>query len=127
MDIAATLKLHRKAKRLITVSAVHPSARFGEMVMKGDQIVKFDEKPVKSVKYINGGYMVVDRAFVKKYLTTDRDLFFEQAPMQQSALNGDMTVYRHEGFWQCMDTGREYELLNRLWKDGKAPWMRFWK
>ena len=51
----------------------------------------------------------------------------EQAQMQQSALNGDMTVYRHEGFWQCMDTGREYELLNRLWKDGTAPWTRFWK
>ena len=127
VDIAATLKLHRKAKRLITVSAVHPSARFGEMMMKGDQIVKFDEKPVKSIKYINGGYMVVDRRFVKKYLTTDKDLFFEQAPMQQSALNGDMTVYKHEGFWQCMDTGREYELLNRLWKDGTAPWTRFWR
>ena len=127
VDIAATLKLHRSAKRLITVSAVHPSARFGEMVMKGDQIVKFDEKPVKSVKYINGGYMVVDRRFVKKYLTTDKDLFFEQAPMQQSAANGDMTVYKHEGFWQCMDTGREYELLNRLWKDGAAPWTRSWK
>ena len=127
VDIAATLKLHRKAKRLITVSAVHPSARFGEMVMKGDQVVKFDEKPVKSIKYINGGYMVVDRRFVKTDLTTDRDLFVEQAPMQRSALNGDMTVYRHEGFWQCMDTGREYELLNGLWKDGMAPWTRFWK
>ena len=127
VDIAATLRLHRKAKRLITVSAVHPSARFGEMVMEGDRIVRFDEKPTKSAKYINGGYMVVDRRFVSKYLTVDKDLFFEQAPMQDSALNGDMTVYRHEGFWQCMDTAREYELLNRLWREGTAPWMKDWK
>lgn len=127
VDVAATLATHRRAKRLITVTAVHPSARFGEMVMEGDRVVKFDEKPVKSVKYINGGYMVVDRRFLKRYLPKDRNLFFEQAPMHQSAENGDMTVYRHEGFWQCMDTGREYELLNRLWKEGTAPWARFWK
>ena len=127
VDVAATLALHRRAKRLITVTAVHPSARFGEMVMSGDRIVRFDEKPVKSAKFINGGYMVVDRRFVATYLTGDSDLFLEQAPMQQAALNGDMTVYRHEGFWQCMDTAREYGLLNKLWADGEAPWATNWK
>lgn len=126
VDVVGELALHREKGRPITVAAVHPSARFGEMVMDGDRIVRFDEKPVKSVKYINGGYMVLKREFVERYLSEDKDLFFEQAPMQRAAQDGNMTVYRHEGFWQCMDTSREYELLNNLWKAGEAPWTRFW-
>lgn len=127
VDIAELLRVHRSEGRMITVSAVHPSARFGEMIMDGNKILKFDEKPVKSIKYINGGFMVINREFVTKYLSEDKDLFFEQAPMQNAALDGNMTVYKHEGFWQCMDTSREYELLNKLWDAGDAPWTKYWR
>ena len=127
IDIGELLEVHHREKRMITVSAVHPSARFGEMIMDGNKIVKFDEKPVKSIKYINGGFMVVKREFVSKYLNENEDLFFEQAPMQNAALDGNMTVYKHEGFWQCMDTSREYGLLNKLWNEGGAPWTKYWK
>lgn len=127
VDVAATLSTHKRAKRLITVTAVHPPARFGEMLLKGNRVSAFEEKPTRSAGYINGGYMVIDRKFVQRYLTTSKDLFFEQAPMKDAASDGNMTVYRHEGFWQCMDTPREYDLLNTLWRSGNAPWTKDWK
>jgi glucose-1-phosphate cytidylyltransferase len=127
VDIAALLKTHRAAGREITVTAVHPAARFGEMVTEEDRIVRFEEKPAVAQGYINGGFMVVSRGFLKKYLTNDPQMFFERDPMQNAAQSGDMTIYRHEGFWQCMDTSREYQLLNELWTKGDAPWTRYWK
>ena len=127
VDIAELLKTHRAAGRDITVSAVHPAARFGEMVTEGDRIVRFEEKPAVAQGYINGGFMVVSRGFLKKFLTDDPQMFFERDPMQKAAEAGEMTIYRHEGFWQCMDTSREYQLLNELWKSGNAPWTRCWK
>lgn len=126
VDLAALLATHRAAKRLITVSAVHPAARFGEMVVEGDRITRFEEKPATSEGFINGGFMVVTQAFVQKYLNEKTDLFFEREPMCQSATDGQMTVYRHEGFWQCMDTPREYQVLNEMWAAGTAPWTRHW-
>ena len=71
--------------------------------------------------------MVVSRGFLKKYLTADSARFFERDPMQNAAKAGDMTVYRHEGFWQCMDTSREYQMLNDLWARGAAPWAKTWR
>ena len=127
VDIAALLKTHRAAGREITVTAVHPAARFGEMVTEGDRIVRFEEKPAVAQGYINGGFMAISRGFLKKYLTDDPQMFFERDPMQNAATAGDMTIYRHEGFWQCMDTSREYQLLNELWGKGAAPWTRYWK
>ena len=127
VDMAALLKTHRAAKRAITVTAVHPAARFGEMVISDDRIDRFEEKPAVAQGYINGGFMVVTRVFLKKYLTADPAMFFERDPMRNSAKAGDMTVYRHEGFWQCMDTSREYQFLNDLWTRGDAPWAKNWK
>ena len=106
--------------------AVHPSARFGEMVVEGDRITAFEEKPAVANGYINGGFMVVSKAFISKYLNLNEDLFFEREPMRGAARDGQMTVYRHEGFWQCMDTPREYQLLNDLWASGNAPWAKRW-
>lgn len=126
VDIAASLARHREAGRLITVTAVHPSARFGEMVVEGDRITAFEEKPAVANGYINGGFMVVSRGFIPKYLDLREDLFFEREPMRGAARDGQMTVYRHEGFWQCMDTPREYQLLNDLWSSGRAPWAERW-
>ena len=127
VDVAALLKTHRALKRAITVSAVHPAARFGEMVVDGDRVSAFEEKPAVAQGYINGGFMVVEKSFVKKFMTDDDAMFFEQDPMRKAAAAGEMTVYRHEGFWQCMDTSREYALLNDLWAKGSAPWTKSWK
>ena len=121
VDVAALLAEHRRAGRAITISAVHPLSRFGELVLDGDRVADFNEKGVASY-YINGGFMAVSRAFLSRFLTDDPDMFFEQAPMHAAAAAGEMTVYRHEGFWQCMDTPREYEFLNDLWASGRAPW-----
>jgi glucose-1-phosphate cytidylyltransferase len=71
--------------------------------------------------------MVVSRGFLEKFLTDSPQMFFECAPMQNAAAAGEMTIYRHEGFWQCMDTSREYQFLNELWADGNAPWAQRWK
>ena len=71
--------------------------------------------------------MVVSRRFLEKYLCDDDDMPLEQTPMKNAAAAGDMAVYRHPGFWQCMDTSREYQLLNELWSGGDAPWARRWR
>jgi len=126
IDIGALLAAHRKSGRLITVSAVHPEGRFGEMRLENDRVAGFEEKPARLDGYISGGFMVLQQDFIKRYLSTDKDLFFEQAPMLQAMADGQMAAYAHEGFWQCMDTPREYQLLNELWKGGKAPWTVHW-
>lgn len=121
VDIAKLLRKHRRAGRSITITGVHPASRFGELVIKGDRVSDFQEK-ARSKFYINGGFMVVTRRFLSKYLADDPKMFFEQAPMRGAAAAGDMTIHRHEGFWQCMDTPREHALLNGLWAAGEAPW-----
>lgn len=123
VDIAKLLAKHRRAKRAITISGVHPISRFGEIVFKGDRVSTFSEKSRASY-YINGGFMVVSRQFIDQFLTDDVSMPFEQAPMRQAADSGNMTLYRHEGFWQCMDTAREHEYLNDVWQKGCAPWER---
>ncbi len=127
IDIAALYEQHIRSGRLLTITAVHPEARFGEMLLDGDDVRGFEEKPVQAGGYINGGYMVVNRKFVERYLCGDESLIFERAPMSRCAADGGMQAYRHDGFWQCMDNPREYELLNTLWSSGKAPWTKFWK
>ncbi|MDD3469845.1 MAG: glucose-1-phosphate cytidylyltransferase [Thermoguttaceae bacterium] len=126
VDITATLRRHQASQKLLTVLAVHPAARFGEMILDGDNVMGFEEKPAQTNGYINGGYMVVNRRFIERYLSCDEDLFFEREPMRSAVADGQMQVYRHEGFWQCMDTPREYERLNELWNTGDAPWTRNW-
>ena len=126
LDIAASLAYHRARGRLMTVTAVHPEGRFGEMRLKEGFVNGFEEKPARVEGYINGGFMVLEKAFVARYLAANKDLFFEQAPMLQAMTDGQMAAFPHEGFWQCMDTPREYQLLNDLWKSGAAPWASRW-
>lgn len=127
LDIAASLAFHRQRNKLITVTAVHPEGRFGEMHLENGSVHGFEEKPARLDGYINGGFMVLEKEFVSRYLSTDKDLFFEQHPMRQAMADGQMTAFAHEGFWQCMDTPREYQLLNDLWKSGEAPWATRWQ
>ena len=126
LDLAALRRAHRAGGRPATVSAIHPAARFGEMVLAGDAVVGFDEKPAQTQGYINGGYMVLNRSFVDRYLTTDETCVLENEPIRRAVAAGDVGVFRHEGFWQCMDTPREYRLLNELWASGRAPWTKYW-
>ena len=120
------LKIHRAAGREITVTAVHPAARFGEMVLDGDTVTEFAEKVSRGSGYINGGFMVMKRGFLSEYLSSDRDEFLEQEPMRRCVTDRQTNAFRHEGFWQCMDTPREFTLLNELWSQKKVPWTRYW-
>lgn len=121
------LEFHRAAGKLLTISAVNPVSRFGELSLVDDVVQGFREKPPGGDKYINGGFMVMDRRFIHKYIPPKKDLFLEAAPMTNAAANSDIAAYRHHGFWQCMDTPREHQLLNELWKKGDTPWTKYWE
>ena len=126
IDIDALYAHHLKGKRLLTLTAVHPAARFGQMLLDGDKVVGFEEKPLQGEGYVNGGFMVMSRSFVTQYLSLERDEFLEKEPMQSALAHDDVHAYRHEGFWQCMDNSREYHYLNELWATGQAPWTKYW-
>ena len=126
VHIADLYRHHKASKKLLTVTAVHAPARFGELKIENDVISDFKEKIAASAGYINGGFMVLHRDFLTRYLSPDRDEFLEQAPILTCMKDRQMNAFRHEGFWQCMDTPREFSLLNDLWNKKKTPWTRFW-
>ncbi|MFX0196554.1 MAG: sugar phosphate nucleotidyltransferase, partial [Candidatus Hodarchaeota archaeon] len=122
VDLNNLLDFHHRNKKIISVTAVHPSSRFGEIRISHNLVEKFDEKPQTSEGYINGGFMVINRKIFDRFMTDDPDLDFESEVMPSVAKDGEMAAFRHDGFWQCMDTSREYQLLNTLWEKGSAPW-----
>ncbi len=105
-----------------TVSAVHPPSRFGEMLLSGDNVREFEEKPQMGGGYINGGFFVFDKALFS-YLDKDEQCDFEFGPLQTIAKEGGLKAYQHDGFWQCMDNVRERDYLNNLIKSKNAPWV----
>ena len=127
INIGELYHAHKKSGKLLTISAVHPPARFGEMVLKGNSISEFAEKLPTNDAYINGGFMVLKREFLKRYLYPEKDEFFEQTPINQAVKDHQANAFRHEGFWQCMDTPREFAMLNELWSKKKAPWTKYWE
>lgn len=128
INMDALLSTHREADKLLTVSAVHPAGRFGDLVMDDAGTVQtFREKPKTEAGVINGGFMVARREMVGQYLSTSGDLVFEQEPMNRIVDAGQMGAYEHTGFWQCMDTSREHAMLTDLWNSGQAPWARVWE
>jgi glucose-1-phosphate cytidylyltransferase len=122
VDVAKLLAFHRAHGKVATVTAVRPPGRFGELVIEGDRVANFREKPQIGEGWINGGFFVFERAFVDKYLHDDDKLVLEREPLMRAASDGQLMVYRHEGFWQPMDTYREWAILNDLWRSGRAPW-----
>jgi glucose-1-phosphate cytidylyltransferase len=126
IDVLSLLDFHRREGKCLTVSAVHPAGRFGEIELEGSRVASFHEKRQTGSGWINGGFMVASRRFVERYLTTDPDLILEQVPMRSAATDGELAAFEHPGFWQCMDTPREHDLLNQLWRSGDAPWARRW-
>ena len=121
VNIRDLLDYHFSHGRLATVTGVRPGSRFGEMIAQEGQVVSFSEKPQTSSGMINGGFFVFDRQ-VFDYLEDRDSLFLEGEPMRQLVENGELMVFNHEGFWQPMDTYREYMLLNRIWSEGRPPW-----
>lgn len=122
VDVAALLEFHRSHGRLATVTAVHPPGRFGELVIDGDLVDRFDEKPQTSEGAINGGFMVFEREAIDRFFPVDADVMLEREPMAGLAAAGELMAFRHDGFWQPMDTPRERALLEQLWLAGDAPW-----
>lgn len=124
IDIDALLKFHRETGKLVTVTGIHPPSRFGELQIQNNLVVEFLEKPQVSQGMVNGGFFVCERQFLD-YLDDDPSCILEREPLLKLAEDGQLAVYRHDGFWQCMDTYREYEMLSRMWEEGSAPW-RLW-
>jgi glucose-1-phosphate cytidylyltransferase len=120
VDVRALLRFHDSHGKLATVTTVRPPARFGQMVVDGERVREFSEKPQTGEGWINGGFFVLDRR-VLDYIDGD-DTLWEREPMERLAQDGELMAYRHEGFWQPMDTLREKRLLEELWVSGNAPW-----
>jgi glucose-1-phosphate cytidylyltransferase len=119
-NIAASVEFHHKHGAVATVTAVKPTGRFGELALDGQTITAFKEKPQNEAAFISGGFFVLSKA-IGNYLDDDRCVL-ESGPMERLARERQLKAFCHSGFWQCMDTYREQELLNRMWNEGAAPW-----
>ncbi len=120
-DINASIAFHREHGAVATMTAVKPSGRFGELAMDGRTITAFREKPEQESGYINGGFMVLDKR-VAGYLDDSDTCVFERGPLERLTREGQLKAYCHDGFWQCMDTYREQQMLDQMWRSGNAPW-----
>ncbi len=123
IDIAASIRFHKEHGRLGTMTAVQPPGRFGTIDMDGDRITAFREKPQGDGSWINGGYFVLSPKVID-YVADDTTIW-EKEPMERLAAEGEMHAFRHDGFWQPMDTLRDRVHLEELWRTGKAPWKRW--
>ena len=126
VDIAGLVSAHLASGRLATVTGVHPASRYGEMHVVGNRVSEFNEKPTLATGWVSGGFFAFDRLVVDKYLDDDPDLLLEQRPLQWMASDGELGVFKHEGFWMGMDTFRDWTELNALWDRGNPPW-KLWQ
>ena len=120
VDIDKLIAFHKSHGKMVTVTAVHPSARFGELDLNGSEVTSFKEKPQTGQGWINGGFFVVQPEFFD--LIKGDDTILERDPLEKVAEMGQLEAYLHEGFWQCMDTKRDRDHLEELWSSGNAPW-----
>jgi glucose-1-phosphate cytidylyltransferase len=120
VDLRAVLRCHESHGKLATVTTVPSPARFGRIKFDGDRIVDFYEKPEASEGWINGGYFVLNRRAID-YIDGD-DTVWERDPIERLARDGELFGYRHHGFWSCMDTLKEKNMLEEMWATGQAPW-----
>jgi glucose-1-phosphate cytidylyltransferase len=125
IDLAELCAFHRAHGRLATLSAVHPPPRFGRLSLDGDEVSAFREKVIDDDEWINGAFFVLEPG-VFDYIDGDRSSFERDTLPRLVADGRQLRAYRHTGFWQCMDTLKEAEDLNRLWRAGRAPW-QLWR
>lgn len=127
IDLTALLKFHHSHGKIGTITGVRPPGRFGELeIDSSGRALQFNEKPQVAEGIINGGFFVFQRPFLERFLDTREDLVLEQEPLQRLSRDRELMVYSHQGFWQPMDTYREFKLLNELWATGEAPW-KVWR
>jgi glucose-1-phosphate cytidylyltransferase len=124
VDLRRLLAFHEAQGTLATVTGVHPASRFGELLVNGERVRQFSEKPQTHEGVINGGFFVLECGALD-YLSDDPACVLEREPLERLAADGQLAVYRHDGFWQCMDTYRDYQLLNQLWASGGAEWKQW--
>jgi glucose-1-phosphate cytidylyltransferase len=120
VDIRALVAFHAAHGKLATVTAVRPPARFGALMMEGNAVHGFQEKPTGDNQFINGGFFVLQPEVLD--LIEDDTTIWEREPMEQLASRGELCAFQHEGFWQPMDTLRDKRQLEDLWNSGRAPW-----
>jgi glucose-1-phosphate cytidylyltransferase len=120
VNIEKLIEFHKSHGKIATVTAVKPSARFGGIKFNGDSVIEFTEKPQTGEGWINGGFFVFESE-IFNYLHGDETIL-EREPLENLSKDGQLMAYKHEGFWQCMDTLRDKHLLEKLWESGKAPW-----
>ncbi len=122
INIAETINFHQLLGKFATLTAIQPEARFGNLDIDTTETVKtFIEKPKSEGGWINGGFFVCNKN-IFNYLSDDDQCIFEEKPLQNLAKDGALTAYKHDGFWQCMDTLRDNQKLNQMWKNKQAPW-----
>ena len=120
IDLDALLKFHNSHGKMVTVSAVHPGARFGELMLDNGQVKSFQEKPQMGQGWINGGFFIIQPDFFD--LIANDETILEREPLEKVAQMGELMAYKHDGFWQCMDTKRDRDMLEDLWQHGLALW-----
>ncbi|MFQ5875039.1 MAG: glucose-1-phosphate cytidylyltransferase [Dehalococcoidia bacterium] len=121
LDIRTLVEFHQAHGKIGTVTGVSPASRYGELRIKGDRVTSFREKPQTQEAFISGGYFVFKREFFD-LLSEEDDCVLEREPLERLAAQGELMVYTHQGFWQCMDTARDLDFLRTLWSQGPAPW-----
>ena len=119
INLDEVLKFHRSHGKLVTMSAVRPAARFGELELEGDVVRSFKEKPQMHEGWINGGFFIIEPKFFD--FIDDDSTLLEREPLEKATKLGELMAYKHKGFWHCMDTKRDHDLLESLWRSG-APW-----
>ena len=124
LDINELVAFHRSHGKLATITAARPPARFGGMMFDGNRVTRFEEKPQIGEGWINGGFFVLEPGIVD-YIEADETIF-ERDPLERLAREGQLMAFKHEGFWQCMDTLRDVKRLEGLWQSGQAQW-KVWK
>lgn len=121
VEIDKLIQFHKSHKKMISVTAVHPGARFGELEIETGRVISFQEKPQTTQGWINGGFFVIEPSFFD--LLENDQTILEKSPLETASKNGELMAYQHEGFWQCMDTKRDKDHLEELFQSGRAPWL----
>ena len=122
VNLTNLVKFHNAKKKLVTVTAVRPPARFGEILIRNNKVVSFKEKPQTTNSWINGGFFVLNKK-VFSYINDNQNCIFEREPLENLSKDGELVAFRHESFWHPVDTLRDKNYLNEIFNKGKAPWL----